>query len=120
MGEVPLNVDNSAFVKLSGTLLGRCCGGGLRTGFNGLIQGRWKLISGWSGPYDGWSSNDPYHVVPPNATQNFQMVDGSKVWLFDIQSDPEERDNLAVANPQRVRAMRLRLKELGNSRHGYV
>lgn len=116
--EVPLNVDTSTLTKLFGMSLGECCGG--YGEFNGLIQGRWKLISGWSGIYDGWSSNDPYHVTPPNATQTFQKVDGSKVWLFDILSDPEERDNIATANPLRVRAMQKRLKELGDAKQGYL
>jgi len=119
--EVPLNVDTSKLTEAVGALAGKTCEtcGGAGE-FNGLIQGRWKLISGWSGAYDGWSSNDPYQLIPPNVTQTFQIVDGSKVWLFDIHSDPEERDNLAAANPLRVRTMQKRLKELGDSKHGYV
>jgi len=119
--EVPLNVDTSKLTKAVGALNAKACGtcGGAGE-FNGLIQGRWKLISGWSGLYDGWSSNDPYQVTPPNVTQTFQIVDGSRVWLFDIHSDPEERDNLAAAHPLKVRAMQTRLKELGDPKRGYV
>merc|ERR1712137_1317188 len=102
--DVPLNVDTSKLTKALGALTGKNCGtcGGAGD-FNALIQGRWKLISGWAGLYDGWSSNDPYHVTAPNVTQSFQIVDGSKVWLFDIHSDPEERTNLAAADQLRVR-----------------
>jgi len=116
--EVPLNVDTSALTKAFGALTGKCCGG--FGDFNALIQGRWKLISGWSGASDGWSSIVPYGVTPPNATQTFQIIDGSKVWLFDLQSDPEERENVATTHPLRVLAMQRRLEELADSKQGYV
>lgn len=120
--EVPLNVDTSRIAKACGELAAlqgsKDIGGW--ADFNGLIQGQWKLISGWAGIYDGYSSNDPYHIAPPNATGKSQRVDGAKVWLFDIASDPEERINLASANVNMVRSMQKRLKELADARNGYV
>jgi len=117
--EVPLNVDFSELAKVLGRLAGSCCGG-FGT-FNGLIQGNWKLVSGWSGGYDGYSSNDPYTITPADpAQQTFEQVDGNKVWLFDLEADPEERNNIAEANLAIVRAMLQRLDELGDNSTGYV
>lgn len=116
--EVPLNVDFSKLAKALGTVLGACCGG--YGTFNGLIQGKWKLVSGWSGFYDGYSSNDPYSITPTDPAQAFARVDGHKVWFFDLEADPEERDNIADANLDIVRAMLHRLDELGQSSTGYV
>jgi len=116
--EVPLNVDFSALAKFAGATMGACCGG-LGT-LNGLIQGQWKIVSGWSGFYDGYSSNDPYVFTPPDPAQTFARVDGHKVWLFDLEADPEERNNTADANHVVVRAMLHRLNELGKRSTGYV
>lgn len=109
--EVPLNVDFSRLAKVLGSALGECCGG--KGPLNGLIQGKWKLVSGWSGFYDGYSSNDPYTITPTDPSQTFATVDGQKVWFFDLEADPEERKNIAEANLDTVRAMLQRLDELG-------
>lgn len=124
--EVPLNVDTSRVAKGAGELaaiLGSKDFNGDAGGwgaFNGLIQGKWKLITGWAGAYDGYSSNDPYHITPPNESGQSQRVDGAKVWLFDIASDPEERTNLASVNVDIVRSMQSRLQELSEPKNGYV
>merc|ERR1712110_126515 len=63
--EVPVNVDTSMLPKLISLAKD-----GPIDGFhndNALIQKNWKLICGGSGIYDGWSTNDPYTVVPPEA-----------------------------------------------------
>jgi len=116
--EVPLNVDFSNLCKVLGSVLGSCCGGSGT--LNGLIQGKWKLVSGWSGFYDGYSSNDPYTITPADPAQTFATVDGHKVWFFDLEADPEERNNIAEANLGTVRAMLQRLDELGQNSTGYV
>jgi arylsulfatase A-like enzyme len=121
--EVPVNVDTSRITQAIGCVAGHTnealggCGE-----FNALIQGNWKLISGWSGPYDGYSTNDPYHydVLPANSsTQHYQEVDGRKVWLFDLEKDPVEMINVANQNLQIVRSMQDRLKELASEKQGY-
>jgi len=116
--EVPLNVDFSEFVKVMGIVTRACCGG--YGEFSGLIQGKWKIVSGGSGVYDGYSSNDPYTITPADPAQTFVRVDGHKVWLFDLEADPEERNNIAKANRGIVRAMLNRLDELGQNSTGYV
>jgi len=98
--------------------LGDCCGGA--GPLNGLIQGKWKLVTGWSGFYDGYSSNDSYTITPPDPSQTFATVDGKKVWFFDLEADPEERNNIAESNLETVRAMLARLDELGSNSTGYV
>lgn len=120
--EVPVNVDTSRLVKAASCRAGHKsealggCGE-----FNALIQGNWKLISGWSGLYDGYSTNDPYHydLLPTNASQHYQEVDGRKVWLFDIEEDPTEANNVANQNLQIVRSMQDRLKDLASEKQGY-
>jgi len=101
--EVPVNVDTSHD--------------------NALIQKNWKLICGGSAS-DGWSTNDPYTIVPPEAKdqcQNvWQGVHRHCVWLFDLQTDPEERQNVAKENPDIVRRMLDRLHELSQPEKGYV
>jgi len=77
------------------------------------------LISGWAGAYDGFSSNDPYHITPVNKTAESVRVDGVKVWLFNLDADPEERQNLASANLSVVRSMQKRLHELSDPKNGY-
>lgn len=113
-----VNVDTSLLPKLI-SLAKDGIGEGLRTS-NALIQGKWKLILGDSGVYDGWSTNDPYTVVPAEAKDGFQRVHGHNVYLFDLQADEEERDNLAKTNPDIARKMIDRLHELQHPKHGYV
>jgi arylsulfatase A-like enzyme len=116
--EVPLNIDFSRLAKVLGAVLGSCCGGS--GAFNGLIQGKWKIVSGWSGFYDGYSSNDPYTITPADPDQTYVKVDGHKVWLFDIEADPEERHNIAKDNHGIVHKMLKRIDELGDNSTGYV
>jgi len=78
------------------------------------------LISGSAGFYDGWSSNDPFIVNLPNASQSFEKVDGHHVWLFDLEKDPRELTNVAKANSEIVHSMQTRLDELSDEKNGYV
>merc|ERR1712137_687140 len=120
--EVPLNVDVGTLQRLLGAATGSCCGGSLGVpSYSGLIQGNWKLISGWSGAYDGWSTNDPYTLVAPNTSQSdIQKVDGKQVWLFDLSSDPRELNNLATTRKDVVRSLQSRLAELSDEAKGYM
>jgi len=115
--EVPLAVDFSLFTKLAGNVMGKCCGGVGH--LNALIQGKWKLISGRSGSQDGYSSIAPYEITPTDS-EDYAWIRGQKVWLFDIDADPEERDNVAKANLNVVHAMQHRLGELGDKSKGYM
>lgn len=114
--EVPLAVDFSLFTELAGKVLGTCCGGVGH--LNALIQGKWKLISGRSGSQDGYTSIAPYEVTPTDS-EDYAVIRGQKVWLFDIDADPEERHNVAMANQDVVHAMQHRLRELGDKSNGY-
>lgn len=98
--EVVLNIDNS-------------------TSFHALIQGDRKLIVGKQ-LYDGWWSNGPYTHTKPNATQKAVTIDGDKVWLFDLSTDPEERKNLALEQPEVVHKMLARIAALADASAGYV
>jgi len=116
--EVPVNVDTSLLPKVLSLAVD-----GLLDGFRNdmaLIQGKWKLIEGVKGIYDGWSTNDPYTIVPPEAKDNYQKVHGHHVWLFDIEADPQERQNLATRHPDIVMKMVNRLKELSSPKNGYL
>lgn len=115
--EVPLAVDFSLFTELAGKVMGSCCGGVGH--LNALIQGKWKLISGRSGSQDGYTSIAPYEVTPTDS-EDYVMSRGQKVWLFDIDADPEERHNVAKENQDVVHAMQHRLRELGDKSNGYL
>jgi len=115
--EVPLAVDFSLFTELAGSKMGKCCGGVGH--LNALIQGKWKLISGRSGSQDGYTSIAPYEVTPTDS-EDYVVIRGQKVWLFDIDADPEERHNVATANLDIVHAMQHRLRELGDKSKGYM
>ena len=41
------------------------------------------------------------------------------LWLFDLQRDPNERQNLAASHPAVVRRLRARLAELADPARGY-
>ena len=135
--EAPINVDTC--VGPSG---GPPCA--QRTKFNALIEvdvngSLWKLIEAnqqppgcpnttWcsgAGLYDGWWSNDPYtHFAYDASTQGalpdrINLPNGG-LWLFDLDSDPNERDNLAAARPKVVNALRSRLAELASPSNGYL
>lgn len=114
--EVPLAVDFSLFTELAGKVMGSCCGGVGH--LNALIQGKWKFISGRSGSQDGYTSIAPYEVTPTDS-EDWAVIRGEKVWLFDIDADPTERHNVATANQDVVHAMQHRLRELGDKSNGY-
>merc|ERR1712032_709489 len=106
--EVPVNVDP------------RDCGQANGTAFNALISGSWKLIEGLEGMYDGWWHNGDYTHELINETSANVTVDGVKVFLFDLAQDPNERENVALSNPDVVSTMRARLAQLGDASAGFV
>lgn len=107
--EVPLNIDMS---------------NAPHTNFSALIQGKWKLIN--ANPkqledllLDGWWSSEPYSRTKPTWAQVPVDIGGWDVMLFDLDADPQERTNLAKANPEVVRAMVHRIEELADPANGY-
>lgn len=105
--EVPVNVDHS-------------CPNAKGASFDALIVGRWKLISGTAGKYDGWWNNTDY--VHENVTEvsDSVLIDDVKVWLFDLIKDPNERQNVALMNPNMVSDMQFRLAELADINGGFL
>jgi len=110
-------------------------------GLSVLRQGRWKLVDGYPGNgktgWDGWtplpsnSSADaaathwladadvlasPFLTGAATAAQLAGMpCAGGSPCLFDVFADPQERHDLASANPDVVRAMQARVAELAKS-----
>jgi len=124
--EVIVNLDTSEETKIFNMVNNRKYGG--YGEFDALIQGNWKLIKGNSGMYDGWNTNDPYNISQPNASQVFVEVhdksstlnEKKKVWLFDLDADPTERQNLALANPEQVQKMLASITEYTKKENGYT
>lgn len=105
--EVPLNLDPMGCAHFGAE-------------FNGLISGKWKLISGAAGNYDGWWSNGNYTHEPPTASAENTTVDNTSVWLFDLSEDPTERRNVALDNLGVVSTMQERLRQLADPAKGFV
>merc|ERR1711924_36129 len=63
--------------------------------------------------------SDPYERTRPNKSQTQVTIDGWDVMLFDLLADPEERSNVAAANPEVVRKMIQRIVELAKPANGY-
>jgi len=106
--EIPLNVDPGSCHAANGST------------FDALILGRWKLISGFAGLYDGWWNNTDYIHENASAASQSAIIDDVKVWLFDLDEDPHERKNVALANPDVVSKMQSRLRELADADGGFV
>jgi hypothetical protein len=86
-----------------------------------LIHGKWKLINGWHGVYDGYWSNTPYmHTEADFFTQLPVKVNEELTSLFDLSLDPEERHNVAADNIDVVLRMQARLVELADPANGYM
>jgi hypothetical protein len=125
--EVPLNVDTSRLAGLCHKLLYNNSIEELDTTFHGLhqnysaiIQGDWKLINGWAGFYDGYWSNGPYEKEDVDASsQGPVSMGGDSVWLFNLKEDPQERKNVAIAHPDIVERLQIRLTELADKHNGY-
>jgi len=120
--EAVLNIDTSEETKILNAQNKECGGYGP---FNAMIRGKWKLITGNSGIYDGWNSNDPYTITPPNASQTYVeisegLLEKKKVWLFDLEADPQERANVALANPDVVKDMLARIAKHAEKSEGYT
>jgi len=106
--EIPVNVDHGGCAHANGTA------------FDALISGRWKLISGYAGVYDGWWNNTDYVHENASAASESASIDGVKVWLFDLDEDPHERRNVALVNPDVVAKMQSRLLELADVDQGFL
>jgi arylsulfatase B/arylsulfatase I/J len=106
--EIPVNVDPSSCMTAHGSSL------------DALISGRWKLISGSAGNYDGWWNNTDYIHENVSAASEAAIVDEVKVWLFDLDEDPHERQNIALSNPDIVAKMQARLQELADINQGFA
>ncbi|MDA1231151.1 MAG: sulfatase-like hydrolase/transferase, partial [Planctomycetota bacterium] len=61
------------------------------------IEGKWKLILSYEAPADRYSF---VHAVNERNPQ-----------LFDVESDPHEKQNLAADHPEEVRKLAARLQE---------
>lgn len=108
--EVPVNVD-PGFCNINNTA---------GTGFSALISNEWKLINGTAGVYDSWWSNGKYAEEKSTDVSADVIVDGRSVWLFNLETDPTERNNVARDHPDIVAALQARLSELGDPNNGYV
>lgn len=82
--------------------------------------GRWKLIFGNPGRGD-WASTDPRAIPPVKmhvpgcklpegdtdpALPQFDNIPGAETWLFDLENDPEEHQDLSEAMPEKLRELR--------------
>lgn len=86
----------------------------------------WKLIVGLpncsltplppsaagGGCPDGWIRPGKAPIVPPESD--------SLLWLFDVEHDPFEKNNLATAMPHVVEELHLRLNKYRDGLHGQV
>jgi len=82
-----------------------------------LIQGRWKLITGypgWKPKWDGWISPPGFESEP--APRPAPPGDGDfcveAPCLFDLDADPTEHNDVHAAHPDVVAKMMARLNEL--------
>ena len=78
-----------------------------------LINGSWKLILGQQSCMQGQWVDE---LFPP-STLAWEQATGAgcdvetDTWLFDIDADPTERNNLAASKPDLLRAMRSLMRE---------
>lgn len=107
--EVPLNIDTACALPRQEAVQ-----------FSAVISGKWKLISGSSGMYDGWWSNGDYAHEDIDAHSSNVTVDGKAVWLFNLDVDHTERTNVALENPEVVTRLQARLDELADPNNGYT
>merc|ERR1712232_1249604 len=105
--EVPLNIDFSGAGPFG---IGN---------FSAFIQGKWKLINTLSTITDGWWSTEPYTRTKPAKGQTQVHIDGWAVMLFNLDSDPQERKNVATENPEIARKMIHRIRQLAEPTNGY-
>jgi len=106
--EIPVNVDPGYCALAKGASM------------DALISGRWKLIFGHAGNYDGWWNNTDYVHENVSEVSDGVIIDDVKVWLFDLYNDPNERHNVAMNNPNIVSKMQQRLRELADVDSGFV
>jgi len=71
--------------------------------FSAIRVGQFKLIAGHPGLYDGWYPIPPAPYQPPPAHQGH-------FYLFNIENDPYERNDLSHARPGIVSKLRQRLE----------
>ena len=89
-----------------------------------MISGDWKIVNGAYNmktlAYDGWWTNDPYHVEAPNGTALPVDAGGCQdVLLFNITADPTERNNVALAHPEVVARLQARMAWYADPANGY-
>lgn len=103
-----------------------------QSGFSSLRQGRWKLVDGYPGSgneaWDGWvplPSGDedageawvtdaevlrsPYLTGEASIHGDAAKPCSAAPCLFEVLADPEERKDVAAANPDVVKAMQARV-----------
>lgn len=113
--ELPINIDIANGIKMAAEAA-------VQGNFSALIQGDMKLINVNGGNlYDGWWSNDPQSVEQPDEKAALIEMNGCKnVGLFNLTSDPNERNNLAAAMPDVVAKMQARIAWFASTENGYV
>lgn len=75
---------------------------------NGAIRvGDWKLVTGGN-----ISDSEDGGVVKPKGKVKRNEAGGAKIELFNLMNDPNEKENLAQANPDKVAELSAKLNEL--------
>lgn len=75
---------------------------------NGAIRvGDWKLVTGGN-----ISDSEDGGVVKPKGNVKRNGAGGAKIELFNLMNDPNEKENLAQANPDKVAELSAKLNEL--------
>lgn len=75
---------------------------------NGAIRvGDWKLVTGGN-----ISDSEDGGVVKPKGKVKRNGAGGAKIELFNLMNDPNEKENLAQANPDKVAELSAKLNEL--------
>ena len=75
-----------------------------------ILHGQWKLITGDPG-WDGWSDE----VIDDKLRFEPEIFERPSVRLYDLESDPEERENLALNKPDLVNFLLERLHNFNST-----